>query len=115
MIQSYNVDIAAKYGITEAVLIQTFASLLIEDKDNTEIHNGLHYRPIAAKTLLKLHPEFGNTKRILSTIGKLVSSDIISRGNFSTSLSNTYWYAFTDNGLSVVSDFLDIHADYEIN
>lgn len=107
MIQSYNVDIASKYGIAEAVLIQTLASLLIEDKK--------HYRPIAAKTLLKLHPEFGNTKRILSAISKLVSADIIARGNFSTSLSNTYWYAFTDNGFSVVSNFLDIHADYENN
>jgi len=104
MIHCYDADIAKKYGIEEAVLIQNFAFWISKNIANCKhFYDGRYWTYCSTSALLDLFPEFNTIDKIKRVIKNLVDAELIIRGNYNkNAFDRTTWYAFTDIGLEFV-------------
>ena len=102
MIHYFDTDIAQEYGIEEAVVIQNFAFWISKNAANgTHFYDGRVWTYTTIAGLSALFPEIKKARYI---VDKLVSKGILLKGNYNkTQMDRTCWYAFTDNGLELIS------------
>jgi len=93
---SFNENIAAQYGIAEAVLIDHFQYWIKLNKRNERHeHDGRTWTYATAKSLSEWFP-YLSEKQIWLAINKLVDAGVLIKGNFNrTKYDRTTWYAFT--------------------
>lgn len=93
---SFNENVAAQYGIAEAVLIDHFQYWIKLNKRNERHdHEGRTWTYATAKSLSEWFP-YLSEKQIWLAINKLVDGGVIIKGNFNrTKYDRTTWYAFT--------------------
>lgn len=105
MIQSFDSDIACKYGVFEAILINYLQVWISKNAANKRHeHDGRYWTYNSKKALSKLFP-YVSYSRIERAIRKLVDEGVIIVGNYNKSTyDRTNWYAFTDFGLTITSN-----------
>lgn len=107
MNHSFNVELAIKYGIEEAILIENFAFWIKKNAANNKNYiNGEYWTYNSAKALEELFP-YMNLKKIQRTLIKLEELKIFKSGNFNKkTYDRTKWYCIIDS---------DIKAMYQLN
>lgn len=105
MIHHFKVALAKEYGIEEAILIDEFRYQIARNKANdNNFYDGRFWTYNSQKAYAEIFPYFsiGQIKRI---IGRLVEKGILMKGNYNANqYDRTNWYAFTDEGLSIVQN-----------
>lgn len=97
MNHSFNVELAIKYGIEEAILIENFAFWIKKNAANNKNYiNGEYWTYNSAKALEELFP-YMNLKKVQRTLLRLEQLKIFKSGNFNKkTYDRTKWYCIID-------------------
>ncbi|MGA1046390.1 MAG: hypothetical protein ACO3UU_00085 [Minisyncoccia bacterium] len=100
MNHSFNIELATKYGIEEAIIIENLAFWINKNKANKKhIINGHYWTYNSSKALKELFP-YISEKKIQRILKKLEQLKIIKSGNFNKSAyDRTKWYTIIDKSI----------------
>ena len=103
MEHSFNIELASKYGVEEAVVIQNLFFWINKNVANDKnFYDGRYWTYNSAKAFAKLFP-YLNESKLFRILKSLQDNDIIIKGNYNKEkFDRTGWYAFTDNGISIL-------------
>lgn len=106
MIHQFKTALAKIYGIEEAILIHNFYHWIIENKANDRnFYDGRFWTYNSQRAYTELFP-YLNEGKIKRTINNLIEKGLLMKGNYNTNqYDRTNWYAFTDEGLSIVQNY----------
>lgn len=98
----FDIDLAKKYGILEAVLLDNFCFWTVKNAANeVHIHDGRVWTYNSVKAFCEMFP-YASQKQIRSALAHLEAEGLIVAGNFNESAyDRTKWYALTDDALSI--------------
>lgn len=98
----FSVEVAEKYGMLEAVLLNNIWYWITKNEANDKnYHDGHYWTYNSAKALHKLFP-YASERRIRNALKHLEDEDIIITGNYNQSAyDRTMWYALTEKGISI--------------
>jgi len=98
MLHSFDADMAARYGIAEAVLIQHLAFWIGKNMDaGRHDHDGRTWTYNTVKGFADLYP-YLSEKQVRRVLDKLESEGVVVTGNYNKSgMDRTLWYAFADD------------------
>lgn len=126
MEHSFDIILAEKYGILEAVIIKHFQFWLAKNKANgTHCHDGKYWTYNSIDAFQKLFP-YVSCKTIRNAIGKLVKEGVLITGNYNQDPHNhTKWYTFSERfacevnsicpkGQIDVPERADVYTDIDI-
>lgn len=101
MNHSFNVEIAVKYGMLEAVLIEHLNFWITKNKANdVNFYDGYYWTYSSTKALSELFP-YASQKTISRALHHLEEEGLIVFGNYNkSSYDRTMWYALTEKGYS---------------
>lgn len=93
----FDTEIAARFGVNEAIIIQNFVYWIQKNEANDKhFHEGRYWTYNTAEALAKLFP-FWTVNQVRHTLGKLVEIGVLVKGNFNASrVDRTMWYGFAD-------------------
>lgn len=99
MIHSFDVDIAKKYGVNAAIILQNLYYWINKNKANEKhFHDGYYWTYNSVKAFEAMFPYMGK-KQITYALDKLEDDEIIVTGNYNdSSYDRTKWYAITQKG-----------------
>ena len=110
MKHSFNVEIATKYGMMEAVLLEHLNFWISKNKANgVNFYDGKHWTYSTTKAFAELFP-YISQKTISRALHHLEEEGIIICGNYNkSSYDRTIWYAITEKGnLILQNDQLEV-------
>lgn len=99
---SFNVDIAERYGVYDAIILKNILFWVMKNKENGKhCHDGKYWTYNSVSAFSKLFPYFSK-KQIRSILGRLEKNGLIVSGNYNKSAyDRTKWYALTDKALEL--------------
>lgn len=103
MQHSFNVEIAKKYGILEAIIINNLFFWIEKNKaNNASYYDGTYWTYNSIKALNELFP-YASERKISYALKHLEEEGIIKTGNYNKlAYDRTLWYAFTEKGISIL-------------
>ncbi len=103
MNHSFNVEIATKFGMLEAVLFEHLNFWILKNKANkVNFYDGNYWTYNSAKALAELFP-YVSSSTILRALHHLKEEGLILFGNYNKSAyDRTIWYAITEKGNSIL-------------
>ena len=103
MQHSFDVEIAEKYGVSEAILLQHLWFWIEKNKANEKnFYDGAYWTYNSTRAFVKLFP-YMTQRQIQNALKKLKDKGIIKTGNYNKSAyDRTLWYAFTELGNSIM-------------
>lgn len=106
MIHSFDVELAKRFGVEEAVFIDKFVGWIQHNRvNNMNFHDGRHWTFNSTKAFAKTFPYMkeGKIKRVVS---RLVEMGVLVKGNYNENqYDRTSWYAFSDEGDALVQKY----------
>lgn len=101
----FNIEIATRYGILEAVILNNFYFWIKKNEANDKnFHDGYYWTYNSAKALHKLFP-YASERKIRNAIKMLEDEGLIITGNYNQSAyDRTMWYALTENAISILQN-----------
>lgn len=95
-------ELAVKYGILEAILLNYFRFWILKNKANEKhFHDGRYWTYNSIKAFCDLFP-YASTKMIRNALDHLEDEGLLMTGNFNKSpFDQTKWYALTEKGMSI--------------
>ena len=98
-------EIAKKYGVEAAILIQHFQySINHHKKNGTHFYEGRYWTYDSVSSLTNLYP-FWSTRTIRTIIKHLLDKNVLISGNFSKNkYERTRWFAFKDEDKFIIVD-----------
>ena len=105
MMHSFDVNVAAKYGIVEAILVEHLAYWIRKNKANDKnATDGRYWTYNSMRAYAELFP-YLSEKQIRRAIQHLIQAEIVVDGNFNKSpYDHTKWYSFTDKGMELIDE-----------
>ena len=105
MNHSFNVEIATKYGMIEAVLLEHLNFWILKNKANEiNFYDGNYWSYNSTKAFTELFP-YVSQRTISRALHHLEEEGIIMCGNYNkSSYDRTIWYAITDKGNSILQN-----------
>lgn len=105
MYHYFDIDIAKKYGLNEAILLNNIAFWVFKNRANKQnFYEGRFWTYNSIKAYSELFP-YMSESTIRRTLNNLAGSDLILIGNFgSSTLNKTNYYTLTDFGEMTVSN-----------
>ena len=105
MEHSFNIEIATKYGIEQAIFIHNLYFWIKKNVANkTNFYDGRYWTYNSAKAYAELFP-YMNESKIYRVIKNLIENGFILKGNYNENkYIQTAWYAFTDNAISILQN-----------
>ena len=102
MNHSFDVDIAVKYGMLEAVMINNFAYWISKNMANEKhFHDGKYWTYNTVSAFEELFP-YASKKQIRNALEHLRAEGLIETGNYNEkAFDRTLWYTFTPKGFSI--------------
>lgn len=99
----FDVDLAVKYGMLEAIILNNLEFWTAKNQANGQnLHEGYYWTYNSTKALSELFP-YVSQRQIQHALKHLRELGIIQTGNYNKSAyDRTLWYAFTDLGLSIM-------------
>lgn len=100
----FTVEIAEKYGILEAVILNHMHFWVTKNEANeANEHDGHYWTYNSVKALNKLFP-YASTKKIRNALKRLESEGLIMTGNYNKSAyDRTMWYTLTEKGKCILT------------
>lgn len=101
---SFDIDIAEKVGVPEAVLVHHFQYWIeLNRKGKRNFHDGKYWTYQTMKNIANTFP-YWTERQIERIIGKLIKNKVLIKGNYNkTPFDRTVWYAFYDDDETVKS------------
>ena len=98
----FNVGVAQKYGVEEAIIIQNLHHWIEKNEANERhFHDGRYWSYNSVKAFSDLFP-YWNSRHIARLLIKMEQDGIILAGNYNKNpYDRTKWYALTDSVLSI--------------
>ena len=95
----FNIEIATKYGMLEAVLLENIHYWIEKNKtDGRNFYDGKYWTYNSVKKFAELFP-YASEKKIRSAIKVLREEGILDVGNYNQhKMDKTLWYSFTEKG-----------------
>ncbi len=111
-VHSFNVEIANKYGMLEAVLLNHLWYWCEYNRKNEKnFFENAYWTYGSASELAEIFP-YASKTTIFRSLKNLVAVGIIKDGNFNTvKYDKTKWYSFTEKGAEIMSGAIDMSAD----
>ena len=99
----FNIEIAEKYGVNCAIILNNFEYWIKNNEANGKhFHDGYYWTYNSIKAFATLFP-YLTQKQIETAIGRLRADGIIVTGNYNDSKTDrTLWYAITEKGNSIL-------------
>lgn len=103
MIHFFDIDIAKRYGVLPAVLLQNLQHWIEKNKANGKnFFDGHYWTYNSRKAFTELFP-YATTRQVDTALKKLIDDGVIITGNYNTSAyDRTLWYAITEKGNSIL-------------
>ncbi len=103
MNHSFNVEIATKYGMLEAILLEHLNFWISKNKANkANFYDGNYWTYNSTKALAELFP-YVSSNTISRALRHLKEEGLILFGNYNKiSYDRTTWYAITEKGNSIL-------------
>lgn len=115
----FNVEIARRYGIEEAIIIENLYFWIKKNVANEVNKNdGRYWTYNSAKAFSEIFP-YMSARKISRVLASLYEKDAILKGNYNElSIDRTMWYSFTDELISVMDsqkyDVAKISDSYDL-
>lgn len=115
----FNVEIAKRYGIEEAIIIENIYFWIKKNVANEVNKNdGRYWTYNSAKAFAEIFP-YMSARKISRVLASLYEKDAILKGNYNElSIDRTMWYSFTDELISVMDaqkyDVVKISDSYDL-
>ena len=105
MNHSFNVEVAIKYGMVEAILLEHLNFWILKNKANEiNFYDGNYWSYNSTKAFTELFP-YVSQRTISRALHHLEEEGIIMCGNYNkSSYDRTTWYAITDKGNSILQN-----------
>lgn len=105
MIHQFDTEIAKKYGINIAILLNHLNFWILKNKANDKhFYNGTYWTYNSIKAFHDLFP-YLSERQITNALNKMIELGLIKKGNFNTnSYDRTCWYALTNLGVSIMQN-----------
>ena len=102
----FNVDIAVKYGMLEAIILNNLYFWIKKNEANDKnFHDGYYWTYNSAKAFHKLFP-YASEHRIRNALKHLEEEGLLITGNYNQSAyDRTIWYALTENAISILQNY----------
>lgn len=116
----FNVEIAKRYGIEEAIIIENIYFWIKKNVANEVNKNdGRYWTYNSAKAFAEIFP-YMSARKISRVLASLYEKDAILKGNYNElSIDRTMWYSFTDELISVMDaqkyDVVKISDSYDLS
>lgn len=103
MNHSFNVEIATRYGILEAVFLEHLNFWIAKNRANeVNFYDGYYWTYSSTKAFAELFP-YASQKTISRTLHHLKDEGLVVFGNYNkSSYDRTMWYALTEKGDSIL-------------
>lgn len=103
MNHSFNIDVATKYGVNCAIILENIYFWVEHNKaNNTNFHDGRYWTYNSAKAFTELFP-YLTKRQIELALKKLRDDGLIVTANYNQSAyDRTLWYSITDKGISML-------------
>ena len=103
MHHSFDIDIAKRYGIVEAIMLNNIHFWVEKNRANeVHFHDGRYWFYNTNKAFSTLFP-YLSEKQVYNAIAHLTKEGIILKGNYNkTKQDRTLWYAISDLGYSIL-------------
>lgn len=97
MNHAFDVDIAVKYGVPEAILIENFRFWIAKNKANgRHFHEGRYWTYNSSKAMTELFP-YWSQDQIKRTLKRLEDAGVLLSDNFNSNpYDRTKWYSLSD-------------------
>lgn len=97
MTYTFDIDLAAKYGVNEAIMLNNFIYWIAKNEANGKhFYDGRYWTYNSVAAFVKLFP-FWSNKQIRTIIASLERQGVLMKGNYNEQkYDRTCWYAFTD-------------------
>lgn len=104
MTHCFDVDIASRYGILEAILLNYFNFWIEKNKANdANYYDGHYWTYNSVSAFTKLFP-YATKNKICNALNKLEKEGLIGTSNYNkSSYDRTKWYRLTDKGNAVLT------------
>ena len=101
----FDIDLAQKYGLLEAILLNHFQFWIAKNEANElNYHDGAYWTFNSIKAIENLFP-YASGRQIRYALDHLLESGLIQKGNYNKSAyDRTLWYAFTEKGKSILQN-----------
>ena len=99
----FDVEIATRYGVNAAILLQNMQYWIAHNKANGKcFYEGRFWTYNSAKAFSELFP-YMSEYQARTALDKLIEDGVIIKGNFNkTGMDRTLWYAITDKGEAIL-------------
>lgn len=101
MTYSFDTQVAERFGVNEAILIQNLVYWISKNEANgRHEHDGRYWTYNSAEAFAKLFP-FWSVNQVRRMLAKLVDIGVLVKGNYNqVQYDRTMWYGFDDNFLT---------------
>ena len=102
MIHVFDTDVAKKYGVNAAIILQNIAYWIMQNEANeTNFYDGRYWTFNSKRAYGELFP-YMSAKQIRTAIEKLVEDGVLVTGNYNKlAYDRTAWYSLTEKGKSI--------------
>ena len=102
MIHVFDTDVAKKYGVNAAIILQNIAYWIIQNEANeTNFYDGRYWTFNSKRAYGELFP-YMSAKQIRTAIEKLIEDGVLVTGNYNKlAYDRTAWYSLTEKGKSI--------------
>lgn len=107
---SFDIDLASKYGIVEAILLNHFCFWLKKNKaNNVHAHDGRYWTYGTMKAFAEMYP-YLTVNQVRRALERLQEKGLVMDGEYNSKpFDRTKWYSLTDNAMAEVG--MDFHVD----
>jgi hypothetical protein len=104
MNHSFDVDVANRFGVNEAIFIENLRFWIAKNKaNNRHFYDGRFWTYNSAKAFAELFP-YWSKQQIERIVQRLKSANILMIGHYSpNTYDRTNWYAFSDESIALLS------------
>ena len=105
MEHSFNVNIATKYGVNSAILLNNIYFWIEKNKANeTNFYDGYYWTYNSKKAFSELFP-YLTSRQVDYALEKLIDDGVLLTGNYNKNpYDRTLWYAITKKGYSILQN-----------
>lgn len=99
----FDVDIAVKYGVNAAIILENLSYWIKHNEANdTNFYDGTYWTFNSKKALKELFP-YISERQISTAMQKLIDDGLVITGNYNKlAYDRTLWYALTEKGKSIL-------------
>lgn len=103
MYHSFDIDVAKRYGLLAATILNNIYFWVEENRANGQNeHDGSYWTYNSTRAFAELFP-YATPRQIATALKKLIDDGVLVTGNYNKSAyDRTMWYALTDKGYSII-------------